>query len=160
VSGAALADLRATLGVLRGTDEGAPLGPAMTLGRPRAAHARACAPPASRSRSTSAELPPAAAPVHAAGYRIVQEALTNVLRHAHATSVTVVVAATRAGGITIEVADDGVGPSGPSGDGGHGLRGMAERAAALGGTVESGPAPGGGWRVLAHLPGAPVGVPA
>jgi signal transduction histidine kinase len=159
VSGAALADLRATLGVLRGTDEGAPLGPAMTL--------------ADLEQLTSglraagvaveidvAELPPAAAPVHAAGYRIVQEALTNVLRHAHATSVTVVVAATRAGGITIEVADDGVGPSGPSGDGGHGLRGMAERAAALGGTVESGPAPGGGWRVLAHLPGAPVGVPA
>jgi signal transduction histidine kinase len=164
VSGAALADLRATLGVLRGSDEAAPLGPAMTLADldqlTRGLRAAGVA-----VALDVAELPPLPAPVHAAGYRIVQEALTNVLRHARATSVTVTVAATESGGIAIEVVDDGVGPGGHEGAGGpggagHGLRGMRERASALGGTVESGPGPGGGWRVLARLPGAPVGVPA
>jgi signal transduction histidine kinase len=86
--------------------------------------------------------------VELAAYRIVQEALTNVTRHARADAVTV-----RLGygdGVTIEVIDDGVGgPAGP----GNGIAGMRERAVALGGTVEAGPLPGGGFRVVAHLPG-------
>lgn len=97
--------------------------------------------------------PPAAplpAAVESAAYRIVQEALTNVTRHARAQAVTV-----RLGyedGVTVEVTDDGVGvPADP----GNGIGGMRERAAALGGTVEAGPRPGGGFRVAAHLPGRP-----
>ena len=87
------------------------------------------------------------AAVELAAYRIVQEALTNVSRHAAADSATVTV---RYGDeLTIEVVDDGVGGV-PSA--GNGITGMRERARALGGDVEAGPAPGGGFRVRARLP--------
>jgi signal transduction histidine kinase len=79
----------------------------------------------------------------------VQEALTNVVRHAHASSAHVVVA-TGSGALRVEVTDDGRGGTG--GTEGHGLRGMAERAAALGGRVDTGPRAEGGWRVAAVLP--------
>lgn len=99
--------------------------------------------------------PPAPLPsaVELAAYRIVQEALTNVTRHARARAVTVRL---RYGdGVTVEVIDDGVGgPAAP----GNGIAGMRERAAALGGTVEAGAHPGGGFRVLAHLPGERAGI--
>jgi signal transduction histidine kinase len=99
--------------------------------------------------------------VQAVVYRIVQEALTNVLRHAGASRVEVRVA--RDGdAVDVSVRDDGTG-GGPTSGGergaGQGLRGMRERAAAVGGTVESGPAPGGGWRVAARLP-VRLGTPA
>jgi signal transduction histidine kinase len=83
-----------------------------------------------------------------AAYRIVQEALTNVTRHARARAATVRL--TYGDGVTVEVTDDGVGgPAVP----GNGIVGMRERAAALGGAVEAGPCPDGGFRVRAHLPG-------
>jgi signal transduction histidine kinase len=88
--------------------------------------------------------------LRATAYRIVQEALTNVLRHARASSVTVRVRA-EGDAVELEVRDDGTGAGG-SGGAGHGLGGMRERAAALGGTAESGPAPDGGWVVRARLP--------
>jgi signal transduction histidine kinase len=96
---------------------------------------------------TPAPLPSA---VELAAYRIVQEALTNVTRHARARAVTVRLAYGDSGnGVTLEVTDDGVGgAAGP----GNGIVGMRERAAALGGTVEAGALPGGGFRVLARLP--------
>jgi signal transduction histidine kinase len=91
------------------------------------------------------------AAVHSAGYRIVQESLTNALRHADATDVRVRVA--RAGAaVTVEVADDGSGTARGAGGSGSGLAGMRERAAALGGSLEAGPAADGGWRVAATLP--------
>jgi signal transduction histidine kinase len=89
------------------------------------------------------------APVGQAAFRIVQEALTNVMRHAHATSAHVAVG-TSGGALHIEVTDDGRGGSG--GAEGHGLRGMGERATALGGRVDTGPRVEGGWRVWALLP--------
>jgi signal transduction histidine kinase len=89
-------------------------------------------------------LPPA---VELAAYRIVQEALTNVSRHARARTATVRVRYD--GDVTVEVVDDGVG--GPVAVG-NGITGMRERAAALGGDVETGPGPTGGFRVVAHLP--------
>ncbi|MGH9039074.1 MAG: sensor histidine kinase [Acidimicrobiia bacterium] len=103
--------------------------------------------------------------VELAAYRIVQEALTNVTRHARARTVTVRLAygSGDSGGVTVEVTDDGTG--GPAGPGdvaggpagpGRGITGMRERAAALGGTVEAGARPGGGFRVLAHLPAGTV----
>jgi signal transduction histidine kinase len=86
--------------------------------------------------------------VDLAAYRIVQEALTNVLKHAAAEAVQVVV---RVGGgtVDVEVCDDGRGATVPGR--GHGLVGMRERAALYGGTVETGGLPGGGYRVRARL---------
>jgi signal transduction histidine kinase len=95
---------------------------------------------------------PLPAAVELAAYRIVQEALTNVTRHARARSATVRL--TYGDGVTVEVLDDGVGGPTDAGniDQGNGILGMRERAAALGGSVEVGPRPGGGFRVAAHLP--------
>ena len=93
--------------------------------------------------------------VDLAAYRIVQEALTNVFKHAGPASARVVVRAV-GGAIEVEVCDDGS-RSSPAGSG-HGLVGMAERAALYGGSVEAGRLPGGGYRVHARL--ALDGVPA
>lgn len=83
-------------------------------------------------------------------YRIVQEALTNVLRHADATRILVRLR-WRDGSLGVDVVDDGRGPSGKRG--GYGLIGMRERAAACGGTVHTGRGPGGvGFAVYASLP--------
>ncbi|GGZ36752.1 hypothetical protein GCM10010387_33530 [Streptomyces inusitatus] len=86
-------------------------------------------------------------------YRVVQEALTNVLRHArHARSVEVTVGRT-AGGVTVEVTDDAPPNSvRPPQRGGYGLIGMRERVTTLGGSLDAGPGPGGGWSVRATLP--------
>jgi signal transduction histidine kinase len=89
-------------------------------------------------------------------YRIVQEALTNTLRHSGARHAEVDVRRT-AGVLELEIRDDGRGATetatGPSDGGGHhGITGMRERAAMLGGTLEAGPLPDGGFRVLARLP--------
>lgn len=93
------------------------------------------------------ELSPA---VGAAVFRIAQESVTNAVRHARrATQTQVQVAATDAG-VRVSIVDDGA-PATPSG-GGFGLQGMAERAALLGGRLEAGPRPGGGWQVVAELP--------
>lgn len=86
-------------------------------------------------------------------YRLVQESLTNVLRHAHATRASVLVAR-RPGAVEVDVIDDGLGESshrtGGSG-GGRGLPGMRERAAMHHGTLVAGPGPDGGFRVRAVL---------
>jgi len=91
--------------------------------------------------------------VAGATYRIVQESLTNVMRHAGPARVNVRLEST-ADGIDLWVEDDGRGASAAPDDapGGHGLAGMRERALALGGSVEAGPRPGGGYAVRAWLP--------
>ena len=86
-------------------------------------------------------------------YRIVQEALTNVVKHAGPVPVRVRLHRT-AGALEIEVTNEAA-PKAPTpveGSGGRGLAGMRERIAILGGTVEAGPRPDGGWRVWASLP--------
>ncbi|MGV9307345.1 sensor histidine kinase [Nonomuraea sp. NPDC004354] len=86
-----------------------------------------------------------------AAYRIVQEALTNVIRHARARHAHVAVTCAD-DLLTVTVTDDGAG-AGPGGPGGHGLAGMRERVAACGGTLRAGTAPGGtGFVVHAELP--------
>jgi len=92
------------------------------------------------------------AAVSVSAYRIVQEALTNILKHAGPAHAEVAV--TCAGdAVTIEVTDDGTRPpAGPAHPGGHGLAGMRERAAILGGELAAGPRPGGGFAVQARLP--------
>jgi signal transduction histidine kinase len=88
--------------------------------------------------------------VDVAAYRIVQEALTNALKHARApTTVTVQCSATA---VRIEIRDSGPGPFDQLPHGGHGLIGMRERAQLYGGTLRAGPSPGGGFGVLACLP--------
>jgi signal transduction histidine kinase len=85
-------------------------------------------------------------------YRIVQEALTNALKHAGAARAEVTIGC-EAGALTIEVGDNGTGqPGNGSPGGGHGLAGMRERAAVLGGELAAGPQPGGGFAVRARLP--------
>jgi signal transduction histidine kinase len=95
-------------------------------------------------------VPPA---VGHAGYRIVQEGLTNVLRHSTAAHARVRIGREE-GALLVEVLDDGqTRPGTGTGTGtGHGLLGMRERAAALGGTCEARRMPGGGWRVRARIP--------
>ena len=149
-SATALRDLRATLGLLREPEDAAPTAPALDLEslpglieNARAAGVLADAEVA----IDGATVPPA---IGRAAFRIVQEALTNVVRHANASSALVRVG-TRPDVLTIEVTDNGrahtagVTP-------GHGLRGMAERAAAVGGNLHVGPREEGGWRVSAQLP--------
>jgi signal transduction histidine kinase len=153
VSGAALDDLRATLGLLREGGAEAPVRPTRLLSEvpELAAPLRAAGVRVDVDLRGPEERVPS--PVGAAAYRIVQEALTNVLRHAGASSAAVSVAiGTRT--LEIEVRDDGSAPvatPAPAGTG-SGLRGMAERAEALGGRVEAGRRPEGGWQVHATLP--------
>jgi signal transduction histidine kinase len=93
-------------------------------------------------------LPPG---VELAAYRIVQEALTNALRHAHAHRATVRLDV-RAGSVRVVVSDDGSGHNDGRRSGGHGLVGMRERVAVYGGSLDVGPAPEGGFRVDATIP--------
>ena len=88
-------------------------------------------------------------------YRIAQEALHNIVKHAQASRVDMRLACDGAG-VTLEVRDDGVGFDPGEAFPGHlGLESMRERAARLGGTVEITSAPGRGTRLLARLPGTP-----
>jgi len=94
------------------------------------------------------ELPAA---VDFAAYRVVQESLTNVLRHAGKATATVRVAY-RPDAVTVEVTDTGSGGVAPDGHPGQGIPGMRARVAAMGGEFTAGPAAGGGFRVRADLP--------
>jgi signal transduction histidine kinase len=82
-------------------------------------------------------------------FRIVQEALTNTLKHAPGASARVLLRY-EGSALEVEIADDGPGPA--NGGGGHGLVGMRERAQLFGGTLESGRRPGGGFLVRARIP--------
>jgi signal transduction histidine kinase len=108
-------------------------------------------------RGTPSELP---AGMDLAAFRIVQEALTNVVKHAGADHGRVVVTYS-AEAVAIEVTDDGTGTGSARADGagadGHGLIGMRERVALYGGEFSAGPLPGRGYRVSARLP---IGAPA
>jgi signal transduction histidine kinase len=105
-----------------------------------------------RVEGTPLQLP---AGVDLSAYRIVQEALTNVVKHAGPARAQVTIGY-RGQEVTVEVIDDGRGAVPPAGDGrmgsGHGLIGMRERVAAFGGDLQVGPCPGGGFRVAARLP--------
>ncbi len=154
----ALAELRATLGMLR-SDDPTPREPAASLDRlPSLIEtSRATGLPVEVVIQGEARpLPPA---VDTAAFRIVQESLTNVIRHAGPARATVAV---RHGDdcLEIEVTDDGRGAveavdgNGAAGGpgSGHGLAGMRERVALLGGEPAAGPRPSGGYRVRAMLP--------
>jgi signal transduction histidine kinase len=159
VSGQTLTELGTVLSALRDTggpaDGGAPLAPVPGVARLDELAARARS--AGFAVSVAAEGPVRHLPagVDAAAYRIVQEALTNAVRHSAGRTASVLL---RYGDrdLVIEVENDGAGGAGRAGTwaagSGNGLTGMAERARALGGTLDAGPRPGGGFRVLAKLP--------
>ena len=94
------------------------------------------------------------ADVQLSAYRIVQEALTNASRHAHARHAAVIVEL-QAHGLHVLVDDNGIGPAGGYREG-HGLVGMRERAALVGGSITVARSPSGGWRIEAQLPTAPA----
>jgi signal transduction histidine kinase len=94
------------------------------------------------------DLPPG---VDLAAYRVVQEALTNVIKHA-GTSHAAVVLEYRPDDLLITVTDDGRPATGPGGPAGRGLIGLRERIGLYGGELDAGPRAGGGWRVRARIP--------
>jgi signal transduction histidine kinase len=149
VSAEALNDLRSTLSLLRDTDDPAPTAPTLDLASMSQLLDRAKA--AGLDADADVQLNGHAIPiaVEQAGYRIVQEALTNIMRHAAASHAHVALRV-EADDLEIDVTDDGRG--GTPMTVGHGLRGMKERAAALGGEVAAGPSGNGGWHVHARLP--------
>jgi signal transduction histidine kinase len=150
-SSEALAELRVTLGPLRADEHDAPRAPTPSLARLGPlleTAARAGLPVEVGVRGKPRPLPAA---VDVAAYRIVQESLTNVVRHAQAREATVTLDY-RSAFVELEVTDDGRGGNGASGAPGHGIAGMRERAEAVGGRVEAGPRFAGGFRVWARLP--------
>ena len=143
----ALGDLRRVLGILHA---GAEYEPQPGLGRLEAL--------VDQVRATGLEIAlefdgaprPLPAAVDLSAYRIVQEALTNTLKHAGAEHATVRIHYGRELGL--EIRDDGVAKSNGNGQSGNGLIGMRERVAILGGSVDTGPRPGGGYLVSARIP--------
>lgn len=143
-SASALNDLRATLAVLRSGEDKAPA-PSLAQAAELLDHARDAGLTVD-VHGAAGDLP---APVDAAAYRILQESLTNVVRHADQPKHVDVRFERRTGTFTMKVRDDGRGTSEPTP--GHGLRGMSERAAALGGQCTAGPLEGG-FEVRVELP--------
>jgi signal transduction histidine kinase len=154
-----LRELRAILNVLRQADEGDPTQPAPGLPQLEALITGACnagLPVVFRQDGTPRRLPAAA---DLAAYRIVQESLTNVIKHAGPGATVTVRLSYGDAAVRIEVTDTGVGP-GPGllaggGQGiawGHGIIGMRERAAAVAGTLVTGRGPDGGYQVIATMP--------
>jgi signal transduction histidine kinase len=149
----ALSELRATVGVLREEHEGAaPLDRAAGLERLPALLAAVQAAGLAVTVDTAGDPVPLPSTVDHAGYRILQEALTNVLRHAGPEAAATVRIGYRPGELCLEVLDDGTGDGTGEGGTGHGLDGMRERATALGGTLAAGPRADGGFAVRATLP--------
>jgi signal transduction histidine kinase len=171
----ALTDMRRMLGVLR--EETGPAGPAGAGGGGTGAGANGSAPTPLAPQPGLGELPALIERVRATGlevsvrregrpfavsdaagltvYRVVQEALTNALKHADEPTCVEVRLAFADPDIAVRITDDGrsrvtvppSSPAAPPSQGGHGLTGMAERATAFGGTLRAGPGPGGGWDV-------------
>jgi signal transduction histidine kinase len=152
----ALEELRRLLGVLRQADEPqGDLAPVPGLADLDGLLAEVTKAGLAVKLQINGTRPPLPAGVDLSAYRIVQEALTNVVKHAGPARAQVVVGY-RDQDVTVEVIDDGRGAVTSAGDGqagtGHGLIGMRERVQAFGGDLEAGPRPGGGFRVAARLP--------
>jgi signal transduction histidine kinase len=150
----ALAEMRRMVGVLRRPEEAPALAPQPSLehlGKLVEQAREAGLPVELRVEGEPLPLP---AGVDLTAYRLVQEGLTNALKHARAERAEVLVRYSD-GDIEVTVSDDGRGAG--SGDGGgHGLVGMRERVAVYGGDLEAGPRPEGGYRLRAKLPLAPA----
>jgi signal transduction histidine kinase len=146
----ALGELRSVLDVLRQSGEAESLTPERGLDELDDIVSRASAAGLEVNVEVNGTPRPLPADVDLAAFRIVQEAVTNVARHAGEATATVRLAYGE-GDLTVQIDDDGRGGP-PSTNSGRGITGMRERAAALGGRLVAGPRPGGGFRVRAELP--------
>jgi signal transduction histidine kinase len=168
VSKQALVELRSVLGVLRDVDRAAPRTPAPGLARLGDLVDNAASAGLTVRVEQHGDPAPLPADVDLAAYRIIQEAITNSARHSGSSSARVRLHYD-GGALHVEVDDDGWqrmagrtvtraderhngGLARPPGSAGNGIAGMTERAAALGGTLQAGPRPEGGFRVQARLP--------
>jgi signal transduction histidine kinase len=139
-------ELRSTLGMLRADDDK----PVSLDDLPALVHrARAAGVPT--TLSITGHPRPVPPPIASAAFRIVQESLNNVGRHAGEAS-AVVTLEYGSGALAVQVDDDGAGPAARQDSDGFGLTGMRERVAELGGTVWAEPRPSGGFTVRADLP--------
>ncbi|MGZ8740952.1 MAG: sensor histidine kinase, partial [Gaiellaceae bacterium] len=146
----ALAEMRRMVGVLRRPEEGPVLAPQPSLehlDRLVEQAREAGLPVELRVEGDAFQLP---AGVDLTAYRLVQEGLTNALKHAGATRAEVVVNYSDCA-LEVVVSDDGRGVGSDDG-GGHGLVGMRERVSVYGGELDAGPRPEGGYRLRARLP--------
>jgi signal transduction histidine kinase len=154
----ALVEMRSILGVLRGVDDDAPRAPAPSLQRLPDLVANAAASGVKVELEVDGDVSHLPRNTDLAAFRIVQESLTNVARHAGVPAAQVRIR-TADGMLRLEILDEGSGRNGhadlPSG--GNGIPGMQERALAVGGTLSAGPRPGRGFAVRAELP---IGEPA
>ncbi len=149
----ALAEMRRLLGVLR--DDGgadAPLAPQPGLGELDGLLEQVRAVGLAADLTTAGDPRPLPATEDAAAYRIVQESLTNALKHARGATRVAVAVEWERDVLRVDVSDDGRSPPEGASRPGHGLLGMSERVALFGGEVRAGPMPGRGWRVSARLP--------
>jgi signal transduction histidine kinase len=150
-SAEALREVQSVLNALYPTGQAAPRAPAPRLERLDELTVDAGLP----VRTTISGAPrPLPAEIDRAAYRIVQEALTNVRRHAGAGATVSITIEYRAEELTVQVTDDsgGRGPAGAPAAEGTGVSGLRERATALGGSLAAGPLLEGGWQVRAVLP--------
>lgn len=170
-SAEALREVRSVLGVLRGTGEQPPRAPTAGLARLDDLVSGAAAAGVEVSLEIGGERRALPASIDLAAFRIVQESLTNVVRHAGAGAATVTLTYTSSE-LTVQIDDDGRGADGSRSEGadgtryradeaahgtGSGIAGMRERAKALGGSLDASPLPAGGFRVRARLPLSPEG---
>jgi len=149
----AMGEMRRLLGVLRDDRAGPELAPAPGLadvGQLITGTADAGVQAQLEIRGTQRPVPPG---VDLAAYRIIQEALTNVVKHARTTAARVVVTYAD-DAMVLEITDDGHGApaAAVAASAGHGIAGMAERVSLFGGDFHAGPLPGRGFRVAARLP--------
>ncbi len=147
-----LRELRAILNVLRQADDADPTQPAPGTAQLEDLIAGARRAGLETAFTVTGDPVPLPAAVDLAAYRIIQESLTNTIRHAGPATASVTLGYAH-DELRVDVTDTGRGQPVLAGNGGgHGLAGMRERAAAVGGTVEAGPGPAGGFRVAARLP--------
>jgi signal transduction histidine kinase len=155
----ALSEMSSLLGVLRTDPEAAPLAPAPAAAEIGQLVAQARELGMRVTHTVEGTARPLPGGLELSVYRIVQEALTNVRKHAGPEAAAEVTLRYGPDELLVRVADDGRGAAGlprynaaAPDPGGHGLTGMRERAATYGGTVRAGPRPAGGFEVTAHLP--------
>jgi signal transduction histidine kinase len=168
----ALSEMSSLLGVLRAGPEAPSLAPAPAAAEIAQLVTQAGEAGMRASHTVEGPVRPLPGGLSLAAYRIVQEALTNVRKHAGPGAAAEVMLRYSEDELLVRVADDGgrgvAGPSGPprygaddpprpAGHPGNGLAGMRERTAMYGGTVRAGPCPGGGFEVTARLPLPPAG---
>jgi signal transduction histidine kinase len=156
----ALAEMRAMLGVLRrGDDDGlAVLAPVPGLGHLDELFEQARLAGLPVTCSIQGRVRPLAAGTGLTAYRVVQESLTNIRKHAGGMAIANVVLRYTDDALELSITDNGVGAAAACDGAGHGLKGMSERAALYGGSVQAGPRPGGGFEVKTTLPVAGVHV--